>query len=860
MTSDEVADVINTLALSQQISNDNDNSSRLHHPSIEPITEATKPFNIDAPLPSSFTFQMELARICDRHRTDLKLFTEVNQLIKKHSIGRELRFSSDNLTNRNRFVQQLGTCFETESLKHKDVNVPLELGGYAVTPVFDLEAQIMSLLLDESLMHPDNLAEGYDIFTGKATGPCLHYGEIHTGDAWEPARKHFCGDDYTSNMPVALVVFGDESHFDQKGTLKTMPLMFTLSFFNQKARNDVRFWRIIGYIPNLGYGATTKEDSRLIHTKTPATHKLQNEHNCIAAVLEPLVDISKRGGIRVTVKGKPVTAKVWIHFFIGDTSGNNRWLGHFNSGANIQHPYRDCACEIEDMEDPNPTCIYLTRDDYHHHIAHRSTLEGSRDKVNLDASLSKNPIRNAFMNDNVPLSDLTCGINRMTPPERLHTTCEGCTKYIFESLLQTITNCTDGCTLIRVIEKIHYTLHFEWSRNSERDYPRSAGRNGLMNQSKVNGSERRGNLLCLLCLCHTDAIKHTLTEKLREQSISIKNFFKCLKLYLSMEEWFHDSNLKEEVSASRPLVAETICLMKSVFPRHIGRGWKIPKLHGLTKFQTFMMLYGSARNFFGGVGESNHKRFVKDTGNNTQQRANKFSSQIAERYYERMVCEIAEKALDEKIKSQYYETQPRSSSTPTYPVMEGRYQLTLDINDDGFTDPVISNEKKVPVKFVEAVVKYLTMHDAHSRQYKITGYTACKLEVEGREEIFRATSNYGSDGEWYDWCLIQWEGYNETYPARILGFFHYSGDTSVMVVVQSSPATSPMSMDRMTTDFVSKFFMPEDLDDCTYVVPIDTIVNPLCVFKNYGGPNREYFCTLPQRKWGRYFGEKILVD
>jgi hypothetical protein len=178
-------------------------------------------------------------------------------------------------------------------------------------------------------------------------------------------------------MPVALVVFGDESHFDQKGTLKTMPLMFTLSFFNQKARNDVRFWRIIGYIPNLGYGATTKEDSRLIHTKTPATHKLQNEHNCIAAVLEPLVDISKRGGIRVTVKGKPVTAKVWIHFFIGDMSGNNRWLGHFNSGANIQHPYRDCACEIEDMEDPNPTCIYLTRDDYHHHIAHRSTLEGS---------------------------------------------------------------------------------------------------------------------------------------------------------------------------------------------------------------------------------------------------------------------------------------------------------------------------------------------------------------------------------------------------------------------------------------------------------------------------------------------------
>ena len=134
------------------------------------------------------------------------------------------------------------------------------------------------------------------------------------------------------------------------------------------------------------------------------------------------------------------------------------------------------------------------------------------------------------------------------------------------------------------------------------------------------------------------------------------------------------------------------------------------------------------------------------------------------------------------------------------------------------------------------------------------------MELDGTEEIFCATSSYGTDGEWYDWCLIEWEGYGKTYAARILGFFQYTGETSTMVVVQSAPSTSPMSMDRMTTDFVSKFCIPENLDDCTYVVPIDTIVNPLCVFKNYGGPNREYFCTLPQRKWGHYFGVKILGD
>jgi hypothetical protein len=239
----------------------------------------------------------------------------------------------------------------------------------------------------------------------------------------------------------------------------------------------------------------------------------------------------------------------------------------------------------------------------------------------------------------------------MTPPERLHTTCEGCTKYIFESLLDTITKCTKGYALIREIKLLHFTFHFEWSRNSERDYPQSSGRNGLMNGSKVTGSERRGNLLRLLCLSHTDAIKQKLTEKLREQSISMNKFQKCLKLYLSMEEWFHGSNLKEEVLASCSLISQTIKLMLSVFPRASRHGWKIPKLHGLTKFSSYMQRFGSASNFFGGIGESHHKRFVKDTGNNTQQRASNFTSQIAQRYYERMVCDIANQALVKKHES-----------------------------------------------------------------------------------------------------------------------------------------------------------------------------------------------------------------
>ncbi len=106
--------------------------------------------------------------------------------------------------------------------------------------------------------------------------------------------------------------------------------------------------------------------------------------------------------------------------------------------------------------------------------------------------------------------------------------------------------------------------------------------------------------------------------------------------------------------------------------------------------------------------------------------------------------------------------------------MEGKYKVTLNINGNGFTDPIISDGKRIHIKFVKAIASFAFKHDSQSRQYIINGYTACKLQLEGRDEIFCATSSSGTDGKWYDWCLIQWHGVDESYVARILAFFEFS--------------------------------------------------------------------------------------
>jgi hypothetical protein len=53
----------------------------------------------------------------------------------------------------------------------------------------------------------------------------------------------------------------------------------------------------------------------------------------------------------------------------------------------------------------------------------------------------------------------------------------------------------------------------------------------------------------------------------------------------------------------------------TIFPRNTNtNGYNLPKMHGITKMQEYMKLFGSGINFYGGPGESAHKQFIKIPG------------------------------------------------------------------------------------------------------------------------------------------------------------------------------------------------------------------------------------------------------
>jgi hypothetical protein len=69
-------------------------------------------------------------------------------------------------------------------------------------------------------------------------------------------------------------------------------------------------------------------------------------------------------------------------------------------------------------------------------------------------------------------------------------------------------------------------------------------RNGIIDDTKCQYEERKDNLFLLLCIGSTALGGEKLQTALQYNDQTWKKWLGFVKLYLSMEQWFHDSNPK----------------------------------------------------------------------------------------------------------------------------------------------------------------------------------------------------------------------------------------------------------------------------------------------------------------------------
>lgn len=819
--------------------------------------------------------QVRLNDIINNHKASLKmhddLVTIFNEYISSPNFDKYAKLKS-----RKSFIRDMENEFNVSHLRPKQMNVSLHDGSQITVPVFDAKSMIMDILTNDSCMQPQNIATGYDLFSGDVNN--LHpdnqkYGEIHTGDCWLPARDIFCPKVKNEfNMPAALIIFGDKSHTDLHGALALTPIIFTLTMFNRQARNNTHFWRPLGYIPNLTHGKNKAD-------RTKTSDKIQDEHNCLAMVLKSVKDLHRKGGFAATVMGRQVTIKVWIHFFIGDTEGNNKWLGHYpGNRKGICRPYRDCKCEFDQLCCVNPQCEYTTLDDMRH--AKRIKRYDERKGQLHFQKISRYDICNALSDKFLPLSDLIHGPYRMTPPELLHTSGSGIILYMFESLRMQIGNGKDRDE----IDKLHIRISLSIRRQSERDFPRGAMRNGLIDGTKCQAEERRGNLFLLLCIAHTIEGSEILRNGMQLTTHKWKRWIECIKLYLSMEEWFHDANDKREVDSAREMIGEVLKMVQTFFPREEKtNGYCIPKMHAMTKFQSYIKRYGSAINFYGGPGEAAHKYFVKAPGQKTQRRVSEFAVQTANQCYDMIVTkhamtsigmEMDRVAIIRNINKEEEKTDEEIGIgiDDVSVIFYGKYILSVTKENlesmnrgDHIYVSWLSDKNNVKqdndmFSLNDEIVRYIA--DKVTETSIVTGYTRATItNMDGEKVIFYSHPCFQGTSR-YDWAYVHFQEISANgteresyYPSRILGFLDFNGGNTEAII---QCASKSLLWSDVESDFFSRIRI-DNTDNLSIVsVPISALVHPLCVFPDsFIDSNESFFVVLPKRNWSRYFGRKI---
>jgi hypothetical protein len=231
-------------------------------------------------------FQVMLNDLLLKHKAkaSLLLYDEIIELVSSYISSPSFN-PFDKFKSIRSLLQSTEKSLNTSCLWPVNGTVHLHNDSLVTVPIFDAKHMIRSLLTDPSLMKESNFAEGYNVLTGEILNDHPEnkkYSEIHTGDAWSPARNRYCQN--AMDMPVALIVFVDKTHTDLHGPLSLTPIIFTLTLFNPASRNNPKFWRPLGYIPNLSYGKGTSD-------KTATRDKIQDEHDCMSFVFKSLKKI-----------------------------------------------------------------------------------------------------------------------------------------------------------------------------------------------------------------------------------------------------------------------------------------------------------------------------------------------------------------------------------------------------------------------------------------------------------------------------------------------------------------------------------------------------------------------------------------
>jgi hypothetical protein len=350
----------------------------------------------------------------------------------------------------------------------------------------------------------------------------------------------------------------------------------------------------------------------------------------------------------------------------------------------------------------------------------------------------------------------------------------------------------------------------------------------------------------------------------------------------------------EEVIASEPCTKDLLKLFKTIVNRQHGAGMLIIKYHICLHFFENNLDLGVTSNFDTGPMESNHKINAKNPSKRTQMRAEGFEEGTAHRYIEDLVLDVAAHEL-----SRVVPTIGTGSLNPlaARSLLQGaKYTISFgppNVHNANGGGATLSWKKRHLISngYEAKHIEWLTNHlladlGALATVQGCTEHT--RETTRGGRYIFRAHPSYRGGDMWHDWALFQWTSDDdgvELIPGHIVTFvelddFHIGllednqhvigTDPGLYAMIESmeEPLPAGEKYGRIVINSSKQLSVAQRTirrnagialtQSNTFLVPVETIYEPIAAVPNLGGDEGDYFFIRPADDWGFEFS-KLLI-
>jgi hypothetical protein len=741
------------------------------------------------------------------------------------------------------------------------------------------KAMVQSLLTS-SLIEDDSNLLFPDLTNPLAPPPLVvtTLADIDTGRIFRRAYDVLCRG-HPNHVMCGIILYIDKLAVDRHGHLSLEPVYFTLSMFNQKTRNKPQAWRPLGYIPNIGL--MSKAESR--HSMT-SSQKVQLYHDILGRILAPLIQLQQDDPMDFPLfyRGQQYHLKLKFPLLavLGDTESHDRLCGRYNMrGVNTARLCRHC-----DIPTPQTAMVDYT---WSHILPQDIAALLAEGNFTGLKNISQHPIRNAFY-DGICLGGNPRGIHGMTPAEPLHLLELGLFKYAIEGFCVSLGYVATSKSPPKILKEIDV-----WARligrylghQSDRGLPRTYFPNGVTGGTKLAGHEMNGVLLVLLLLCKLESSKAVIRTKV--SVIQLQGWVQLFESLLTWRWWLKRPTLPmSEVAASEPCTKALLRMFKTVVNRQHGAGMLLIKFHICLHFFENNLDLGVTSNFDTGPMESNHKTNAKNPSKRTQMRAEGFEEGTAQRYIEDLVLDVASHELT-KVLPLITEgrTNPFQDVTPLqgakYTVEFGdetpEHEMGSEVTLQWDTRHVVSDGYEA--RHIQWLANHLLADlGALASVRGCTEHT--RQTTRGGRHVFRAHPAYRGGPMWHDWALFQWVTDNNNFhliPGHIVTFIHLDEfaialledndhvigtESGLYAMIESleEPLSTSHKYSRIVIE-ASKNLTADQrklrrnagiplTQSNTFLLPVDTIYEPIAAVPNLGGVEGDYLFIRPADDWG----------